>query len=106
METLLNAAPCFLAEFDDEILRLSDTLCVNETEAAELTKSATGTLDEAKRAVQLLLTKGPQCVIITLGENGALYGFRGDDDVQHVEARKTRAVDTTVSVDTADTAAR
>lgn len=69
--TVFNPAPAF--PLDDSIYPLCDYITPNETEAAALTGVAVKTVEDARRAADLLLAKGVRAVIVTLGESGALF---------------------------------
>ncbi|MDR5856610.1 ribokinase [Caballeronia sp. LZ062] len=68
--TVFNPAPALA--LDDDIFPLCDYITPNETEAAALTGIAVKSLDDARRAADVLLGKGARAAIITLGEAGAL----------------------------------
>lgn len=68
--TILNPAPA--AELPAEIYRLCDYVTPNESEAEGLTGQHVETVDDARRAADVLLSRGVGTVIITLGEKGAL----------------------------------
>ncbi len=70
-KTILNPAPA--ADLPDGMLRSCDYLTPNETEAEALTGMPVGSVEEAREAAELLLAQGVGAVIMTLGENGALY---------------------------------
>lgn len=53
-------------------------------------------VQEAKTAAKLILQKGCQVVIVTLGENGAVVISKSDEAV-HIPTPKVQAMDTTVS---------
>lgn len=78
--TILNAAPT--ERITDSILRLADTVVVNETEAAAL--------GGAERILQL----GPESVIVTLGSRGAEWTHRSGGSLT-VSAFQVPTVDTT-----------
>lgn len=90
--TILNPAP--IAPLPDELLRLTDIIILNQTEAAFLTGQTISTVDDAKTGIDNLLNRGMQKVIITLGSLGCIYT---DDDGAIIfhPARKVTAVDTT-----------
>ena len=69
--TILNPAPA--ASLPDSLLALCDFLTPNESEAEALTGLPVTSVDQARIAAAALLAKGVGAVIITLGENGALY---------------------------------
>lgn len=68
--TVFNPAPAL--PLDDDIFPLCDYITPNETEAAALTGVPIQTVDDARRAADVLLAKGVGTVIVTLGEAGAL----------------------------------
>ena len=70
VQTILNPAPaCALS---DSLLQLCDFLTPNETEAEELTGQRIVSIEDAERAADILLARGVQTVILTLGPRGAL----------------------------------
>ncbi len=89
--TILNPAPAMT--LPDEILALADVCVPNETELELLTGRTLATLDEIKAAGQTLLTRGPQAVLVTLGDRGAL--LIKDGTVKHYPALPVVAVDPT-----------
>jgi ribokinase len=88
---LLNLAPPF--EVPRALLEKLDPLVINEHEAAfllgERVEGVDGTLDAAPR----LLALGPGSVVVTLGEDGAV--FSDGESAQHLTAPKVEVVDTT-----------
>jgi len=68
--TVFNPAPAFA--LDDDIFGLCDYITPNETEATTLTGVPIGSVDDARRAANVLLARGVGAVIVTLGEAGAL----------------------------------
>ena len=68
--TVFNPAPAF--PLDDDIFPLCDYITPNETEATALTGVAISSVDDARKAADVLLGKGVKAVIVTLGEAGAL----------------------------------
>ncbi|GBP34905.1 Ribokinase [Eumeta japonica] len=90
---LLNAAPVRADAV--EILPYCTILCVNEPEASTLSGINVGSVDEAADAIKRLLKMGCQMVIITLGENGALYASQNETKLIHVLCDPVNAVDTT-----------
>ena len=67
---MFNPAPAF--PLDDDIFPLCDYITPNETEATALTGVAISSVDDARKAADVLLGKGVKAVIVTLGEAGAL----------------------------------
>jgi ribokinase len=68
--TILNPAPA--VALSDAMLAAADYLIPNETEAALLTGMPVETIEQAEAAAKVLLVRGPQTVILTLGARGAL----------------------------------
>jgi ribokinase len=90
--TILNPAPA--AELPAELLQLTDIIIPNEVEAAMLTDLPVTNPAEAEAAARKLQAQGPRIVIVTLGEQGALF-VEGDNPAEHVAATPAQAVDTT-----------
>ncbi len=93
--SILNPAPA--QELPDDMLKGLFAITPNETEASLLTGIEVIDLDSAKKAANVLLQKGVQHVIITLGSKGALYVSA--DESFHVETEIVVAVDTTAAGD-------
>ena len=91
VRTLFNPAPA--SAIPDELLRLSDILVPNETEAALLTGIATDTDEGAARAAKALRERGVCAVIVTLGSRGALV--LDEAGTHRVDAEVVQAVDST-----------
>ena len=89
--TILNPAPA--ATIPGELFGLSDIIAPNETEAQLLTGMAVDTLENVEDAARTLLACGPDAVIITLGQRGAL--LLDAEGVGHVPTTEVNAVDTT-----------
>jgi len=70
--TILNAAPARGA-LPAEAYTLSTILCVNESETETLTGQSVATLEEAQAAAHLLIARGVEQVLLTLGERGSLW---------------------------------
>jgi ribokinase len=86
--TILNPAPAqVLAE---DIYPLCDFITPNETEATRLTGVPVSDVESAERAAEVLLQRGAPCVIVTLGERGALV--RTATFTAHVPALHAGAV--------------
>jgi ribokinase len=68
--TVFNPAPA--GPVADDIWPLCDYVTPNENEAALLTGTAVASIDDARRAGDILLAKGVGTALITLGEQGAL----------------------------------
>jgi len=72
--TVFNPAPA--APVDDAVWPLCDYVTPNESEASLLTGLPVTTIDEARKAGDVLLSKGVGTALITLGEAGALLHTR------------------------------
>lgn len=92
VRTIFNPAPA-KPKLPEEVYRLSDVFCPNETETQLLTGMPVGTLEEAESAARALLARGTGAVILTLGERGSLVVT--PDSTQHVPAQAVKAVDST-----------
>lgn len=80
--TIFNPAPA--EPFSDAIYSLCDYFVPNETEAANIVGFELSSIDDAKRAGEVLLDRGVGVALITLGERGVLYHSR--DRSVHVPA--------------------
>ncbi|MBB3944504.1 ribokinase [Rhizobium skierniewicense] len=90
--TIFNPAPA--DAFPDEIYSLCDFIVPNETEAAALVGHPLDTLEDARRAGDVLLSRGVGIALITLGARGVL--FHAQDQSVHVPAVNCGpAIDTT-----------
>lgn len=79
--SVLNASPVTKSTITSELLAAPTILCVNETEAAQLTeREQVKTVYEAKAAANDLLLKGAKSVIITLGDQGAIHLSKKEQD--------------------------
>lgn len=93
--TILNPAPA--KEIPQELLKYTDIIVPNETEALELTKVKVVDLESAHKAGEMLLNQGVKYVIITMGEKGAAIISHEACDM--VPAYKVEAIDTTAAGD-------
>jgi ribokinase len=94
---ILNPAPA-AAALPAQWYPLMDYLIPNETEAATLTGQVVDSLPSAEVAAQTLLSAGVGRVIITLGQQGAL--FASAHGVEHFPAPMVVALDSTAAGDT------
>lgn len=92
VKTIFNPAPARL-ELPRELYRLSDIFCPNESETEILAGMPVGTLDEAEVAARVLVNRGAETVLLTLGERGSLLVTK--DKAEHVPTKPVKAVDTT-----------
>jgi ribokinase len=88
---LVNLAPPF--EVPRALLEKLDPLVINEHEAAFLLGEGVEGVDGALDAAPKLLSLGPGSVVVTLGEDGAV--FSDGESAQHLTAPKVEVVDTT-----------
>jgi ribokinase len=88
---LVNLAPPF--EVPRALLEKLDPLVVNEHEAAFLLGESVEGVDGALSAVPELLSLGPKSVVVTVGEDGAV--FSGGESAKHIAAPSVEVVDTT-----------
>ena len=69
--TILNPAPA--NSLPEGMLALCDFVTPNETETEALTGVPVTSVDDARRASEVFLSKGVGAAVITLGERGALF---------------------------------
>lgn len=93
--TLLNPAP--YKKIPDALLRYTDIIIPNETEAYELTGIEVSDKGTGLIASKKILEAGVKKVIITMGKTGALLVSK--DSCELVEGYKVNAVDTTAAGD-------
>lgn len=94
---ILNAAPAFSRAETARIIAACDVLVVNESEAQILSETAVETVEQASDAGEILRELGPQAVVVTMGERGAVLVSEGLREV--VPAPKMKVVDTTAAGD-------
>lgn len=92
---LLNPAPG--RELDEELLRKVTYLTPNETEAEIISGIKINSIEDAKKAAQIILDKGVSTVIITLSDEGALIA--DSKGIRHVPSFKENPVDTVAAGD-------
>lgn len=92
VKTIFNPAPAH-RDLPEELYRLSDIFCPNESETELLTDMPVGTLEEAEKAARILIERGAGTVILTLGERGSLLVT--ENAAEHVPVESVKAVDTT-----------
>jgi ribokinase len=91
VRTILNPAPA--AVLPAELLLLTDVCAPNETETEYLTGLTVRSAEDAVAAAHELLKRGPQTVIITMGERGVVCVDA--HSTVHLDAIKVDAVDPT-----------
>lgn len=77
--TVFNPAP--VEAFPESIYKLCDYIVPNETEAEALVGFTLTSLDDARRAGDVLLGKGVGTALITLGRRGVLYHAAGHSEL-------------------------
>nr|XP_044628078.1 ribokinase isoform X2 [Equus asinus] len=95
VKTLFNPAPA-IADLDPRFYTLSDVFCCNETEAEILTGLTVGSPADAGKAALVLVERGCQVVIITLGADGCVMLSQTQPVPKHIPTEKVKAVDTTL----------
>jgi ribokinase len=90
--TILNTAPA--APLSDEIYKLCDYVTPNESEASLLTGIEVTDLASARKAADVLLSKGVGTALITLGGNGSLLHTR-ENSIHIPVVSAGKVVDTT-----------
>jgi len=90
--TIVNPAPARV-DLPDELFRLSDVLCPNESETEILTGLPVATTEQAELAARRLLERGAKTVVLTLGARGAL--IVSGDQALFVPPVEVKAIDTT-----------
>lgn len=92
---ILNPAPA--AALSDELLKRVTYLTPNETELSVIAQHPVDTLEEIKQAAQLLLDRGVQHVVATLGDKGALLA--DSTGMKVIEGYPVQAIDTVAAGD-------
>lgn len=95
VKSILNPAPA--QPLDDNLLRTLFAITPNESEAELLTGIPISGIPDAEKAAQILIDKGIEVVIITLGIKGAL--LKTMENVELVPGFKVDAVDATAAGD-------
>ena len=98
MSVILDPAPA--APLSSSLLSSIDVLTPNESEALVLLgrKGESISLDQAEKVCSKLLTLGPSCAILKMGQYGVWFADRNQST--HFPAPKVHAVDTTAAGDT------
>jgi ribokinase len=88
---VVNPAPAQPVDYKE--VGAADYFIPNESEAETITGMPVHSVDDAKKCAEFLLRQGMKCVVITLGERGALMA--GSNRMDMIPAFKVQAVDTT-----------
>jgi len=92
VSTILNPAPA-RSSLPEEIYKLTDIFCPNESEAELLTGKKIDSMTDIEEMAKQFVTAGAKSVIITLGENGCYVLSNGVG--KHISANKVSVVDST-----------
>jgi ribokinase len=95
LHVLLNPAPAY--SLSDELIALPHFILPNESELSLLTDQSVSDVSSAEKAAKVLIKRGAQNVIVTLGANGAL--LMTGTQVIHVDTYKVNVIDTTAAGD-------
>ncbi len=96
VKVVLNPAPA--AKLSDGLLAKCYLLTPNETECGIVAGVAVENCEQAEAAAEMLIAKGVQNVIVTLGSKGSLY--KSATERALIPAHRVKAVDTTAAGDT------
>lgn len=90
VSVILDPAP--IQEIKDDLLKMIEIITPNEVEAAILTGVKIENMEDAKEAAKILLDRGVENVVITLGAQGVLVYT--DDKYEVIENFKVDVLDT------------
>ncbi|MEI3612770.1 ribokinase [Pseudogracilibacillus sp. SO30301A] len=90
-KVILNLAP--IVDIENHYMKMIDLLIVNEPEAEFLAGNKVDSIESAKEAIHIISELGIEHIIITLGEQGAV--FKSGNVIKHHAAPKVEAIDTT-----------
>ena len=93
--TILNPAPA--KKVDENLLKCTDIIIPNETEAYDITGILVEDLESAKKSAENFIKMGVHYVIITLGSKGAALITK--EKAELIPAIKVNAIDTTAAGD-------
>nr|XP_058961430.1 ribokinase-like [Pocillopora verrucosa] len=94
VQTIFNPAPA-LSWLDYFYYALSDVFCANESEAELLTGLSVKTIEDAEKAVIMILERGARRAVITLGNKGSVIGTKENRIPRHIPVTAVEPVDTT-----------
>ena len=95
LRVVLNPAPA--RPLPEELISLSDFIVPNEPELSMLTDQPVNDIASAEKAAKIVLERGAQTVIVTLGANGALIVNK--EMIRHIPSFSVEIVDTTAAGD-------
>jgi len=96
IKVILNPAPA--AYLKEDLYKCLYAIVPNKTEAEILSGIKVSDIDSAKRAADIIASKGVNIVVVTLGSKGAL--IKEGNEYNYIEAERVEAVDTTAAGDT------
>ena len=96
VKTVLDPAPA-AADTPPELLKV-DIITPNHIEAGMMVGEPIADVRSAKTVAAALLSKGPEAVVVTIGEKGAVLVDKSDR-IRHFPAAKVGIVDTTAAGD-------
>ncbi len=88
--TVLNAAPA--REIPEDLWQLTDVLIVNETEA-EFYCGSLPTWEQPEPALEALIERGPEVIVLSLGRKGAIAYV--NNEIIRAQGKEVDTVDTT-----------
>lgn len=92
--SILNGAPA-VSECDGCLFSLPTIFCVNEHEASIFAGVPVENLRDAKAAIKILLGKGCNTVLLTMGSQGSILASKKSPDPIHVPSRDVQCTDST-----------
>lgn len=93
---VLNPAPA--SPIPDELFKYVSLFIPNETELAKYSGVDTDSIEDVRKAAQIMISKGVKGLVVTLGSRGSMIFDNGESHV--VEAKKVKVMDTTAAGDT------
>jgi ribokinase len=96
VKVILNPAPA--QPLSDELLKIITILTPNELETKLLTGLEVKDEKDAEKAAKILIEKGVECVILTMGKKGALLATK--EETKLIPSFNVEAKDTTAAGDT------
>nr|XP_056709134.1 ribokinase isoform X2 [Euleptes europaea] len=94
VKTLFNPAPA-IADLDPQFYTHSNIICCNESEAEILTGITVGNAQDAGRVGLVLLERGCETAVVTLGPEGCVAVSAKEPTPKHIPIKRVTAVDTT-----------
>lgn len=94
--TLFNFAPA-LSDLNDDFNIYVDLLIVNEVEAEAFISCTVKTIEDARNACKIVLSRDGFHIgcVVTLGEQGCVYGDKKTGEIKHFPCVPVKVVDST-----------